>query len=74
MQDGSFFELPDIAAMRGAPRSTGGSRPSRWSGKRIDVLFDIERSINGLSIERPHPRATWKQSRQLVGDLEAWLR
>ena len=41
--------------------------------KRIDVLFDIERGINGLSIE-DRLRVRQDQSRQLVDDLEAWLR
>ncbi|HMA15813.1 MAG TPA: IS66 family transposase [Kiloniellaceae bacterium] len=41
--------------------------------KRIDALFEIERAINGLSVEqRCAVRA--EQSRPLTVDLEAWLR
>ena len=41
--------------------------------RRIDVLFEIEREINGLSAdERLHVRR--ERSRPLVDTLEAWLR
>ena len=41
--------------------------------KRIDVLFDIERAINGLSIE-DRLRVRQDQSKQLVDEPGAWLR
>jgi hypothetical protein len=41
--------------------------------KRIDVLFDIERGINGQSVEE-RLRVRREQSAPLVAALEAWLR
>src|SRR4030095_2497251 len=41
--------------------------------KRIDALFDIERTINGQGIEE-RLRVRQDQSKQLVDNLEAWLR
>ena len=40
--------------------------------KRIDALFDIERSINGLSA-RERLRVRQEQSAPLLADLKAWL-
>ena len=40
--------------------------------KRIDALFDIERSINGLSASE-RLRVRQKQSASLLADLKAWL-
>ena len=69
-----FFELADIAAnARRGKKAPVISPIALEAVKRIDVLFDIERSINGLSIEDRF-RVRQEQSRQLVDDLEAWLR
>jgi transposase len=71
-----FFVLADIAAnaRRKAERKTAGviSPLALEAVRRIDALFDIERSINGDSAER---RRTVRQelSAPLVADLEAWL-
>lgn len=69
-----FFELADIAkhARRGAV--AGAISPVALEAvRRIDVLFDIEREINGLSAEeRLHVRQ--QRSLPLLTDLEAWLR
>ena len=41
--------------------------------KRIDVLFAIEREINGLALQE-RVRVRQERSRPLVVELEAWLR
>jgi transposase len=41
--------------------------------KRIDVLFAIEREINGLAPQE-RPRVRQERSRLLIVELEAWLR
>jgi transposase len=69
-----FFELADIAA--GARRGKNAppiSPIALEAVKRIDVLFDIEREINGLSAEQ---RRTAREERSagLVRSLEDWLR
>ncbi|MFZ0849347.1 MAG: IS66 family transposase, partial [Hyphomicrobiaceae bacterium] len=69
-----FFELADIAAnARRGKKAPVISPVALEAVKRIDALFDIERSINGLSIEE-RLRVRREQSRQLVDDLETWLR
>jgi transposase len=69
-----FFELADIAAnARRGKKAPMISPIALEAVKRIDALFDIERSINGLSIEE-RLRVRQDQSKQLVDDLEAWLR
>jgi transposase len=40
--------------------------------RRIDVLFDIERGINGLADERLRIRK--QRSEPLLAELETWLR
>ena len=57
-----FFELADLQK---APIAAEAVR-------RIDALFDIERTINGLSAEQRRV-ARAERSRPLVDDLEAWL-
>jgi hypothetical protein len=41
--------------------------------RRIDALFDIERSINGLNVDE-RLRVRREQSAPLLAALEAWLR
>jgi len=41
--------------------------------KRIDALFDIERAINGLSVDERR-RVRNEQSRPLLAELQTWLR
>ncbi|HVD82663.1 MAG TPA: IS66 family transposase, partial [Bradyrhizobium sp.] len=72
-----FFILADVAA--NARRKAQGKTASPISPlaleavRRIDALFDIERSINGQSVERR--RAVRQElSAPLVADLERWLR
>jgi transposase len=72
-----FFVLADVAA--NARRRAQGRTASVLSPlaveavRRIDALFDIERSINGASAERR--RAVRQEvSAPLVADLERWLR
>lgn len=72
-----FFELADIASS--AHRKAEGGTPAPISPlaleavKRIDVLFDIERAINGKSpAERLVVRR--EQSAPLVAALETWMR
>jgi transposase len=72
-----FFVLADVAAA--ARRKAEGKTISVISPlaleavRRIDALFDIERAINGQSIEQR--RAVRQElSAPLVADLERWLR
>ena len=41
--------------------------------KRIDALFDIERGVNGMSVDERLERRQ-QESRPLVDELEAWMR
>jgi transposase len=69
-----FFELADIAAnARRGKKATTISPVALEAVKRIDALFDIERVINGQSIEE-RLRVRQDQSRPLVDALETWLR
>ncbi len=69
-----FFTLADIAA-----RSKRGKRAPPISPlaleavKRIDAIFDIERTINGRSIEE-RLAVRREQIVPLVDELEAWMR
>jgi transposase len=69
-----FFELADIAAnVRRGKTAPAISPVALEAVKRIDALFDIERTINGLSAEE-RLRVRQEQSTPLVGALEVWLR
>src|SRR6478672_6502892 len=69
-----FFELADIAAnARRGKTATAISPVALEAVKRIDGLFDIERSINGQSAEQ-RLRIRKEQSASLLASLEAWLR
>jgi transposase len=72
-----FFALADIEAS--ARRKAEGKVPAPISPlaleavRRIDALFEIERSINGQSAEER--RAVRQElSQPLVADLETWMR
>ena len=68
-----FFELADIAAnARRGKHAPAISPIALQAVKRIDALFDIERSINGLSASE-RLRVRQKQSAPLLADLKAWL-
>src|SRR4249920_1115948 len=72
-----FFIMADIAAnarRKAQGKTTGVISPLALEAvRRIDALFDIERSINGHSAERR--RAVRQElSTPLVADLERWLR
>jgi transposase len=69
-----FFELADIAANARRGKKAAAISPIALEAvKRIDALFDIERSINGLSTEE-RLRTRQEQSAPLLADLEDWLR
>ena len=69
-----FFELADIAANARRGKTAPAISPVALEAvKRIDALFDIERSVNGLSAEE-RLRVRQQQSRPLVEALETWLR
>ena len=72
-----FFELADLAEY--ARRKAEGKNPTPISPlaleavQRIDVLFEIERSINGQSAEQRLAVRT-EHSAALVANLESWMR
>ncbi len=69
-----FYELADIAAGKRRGRNAPPISPLAMEAvKRIDALFDIERSINGETVEcRLAIRR--EQSAPLLADLEDWMR
>jgi transposase len=69
-----FFELADIAANARRGRTATAISPIALEAVRhIDVLFDIERAINGLSATE-RLRVRQEQSAPVAAELEAWLR
>jgi len=69
-----FFELADIAAnARRGNNATAISPIALEAVRRIDLLFDIERGINGQSAEQ-RSRVRKEQSAPLLATLEGWLR
>jgi hypothetical protein len=69
-----FFELADIAANARRGKSAPAISPIALEAvKRIDALFDIERTINGASAEE-RLRVRKEQSEPLLSALETWLR
>ena len=69
-----FYELADIAAnKRRGKRAPPISPLALEAVKRIDALFDIERTINGESAERRLAERR-ERSAPLVADLEEWMR
>ena len=69
-----FYELADIAAnKRRGKRAPPISPLALEAVKRIDALFDIEREINGRTVEQ---RLAVRRERcvPLVAELEAWMR
>jgi transposase len=69
-----FFELADIAAnARRGKNATVISPVALEAVKRIDVLFDIERDINGRSVDE-RLRVRQERSVPVLAALESWLR
>ena len=69
-----FFELADIAANTRRGKNAPPISPIAFEAvKRIDALFDIEREINGFSVEK-RLAARQERSAALVAALEAWMR
>jgi transposase len=69
-----FFELADIATHARRGKSAPAISPIALEAvKRIDALFEIERTINGLSAAERW-RVRQEHSAPLLADLEAWLR
>ena len=69
-----FFELADIAAKARRKNQTAAISPIALEAvRRIDALFAIERTINGLAPSE-RLRVRQEQSAPLVADLEGWLR
>jgi len=68
-----FFELADIAAnARRGKKAPAISPIALEAVKRIDAVFDIERSVNGLSADE-RLRIRQEQSAPLVAELKTWL-
>jgi transposase len=67
-----FFELADVTAKAGGKLAV--IAPLAFEAvKRIDAIFDIEREINGRSVDER--RAVRRESvAPLVSDLETWMR
>jgi hypothetical protein len=69
-----FFELADIAANARRGKNAAAISPVALEAvRRIDVLFDIERGINGLAVDE-RLRIRKQQSAPLLAELETWLR
>ena len=69
-----FFELADIAANARRGKNAAAISPIALEAvKRIDPLFDIERSISGQSAEE-RLRVRKEQSVPVLAALESWLR
>ena len=69
-----FFELADIAASKGRGRNAPPISPLAMEAvKRIDVLFDIERSIKGETAAQRHA-VRQELSAPALAELEAWMR
>jgi transposase len=69
-----FFELADIAANARRGKMAPAISPIALDAvKRIDVLFDIERIINGSPADE-RLRVRQEQSAPLLAALETWLR
>jgi transposase len=69
-----FFELADIASQARRGKNAAAISPIALEAvKRIDALFDIERTINGASAEE-RLRVRQEQSAPLLSALETWLR
>src|SRR5450631_1795950 len=72
-----FFVMADLA--ENARRKAEGKKPAMISPlaleavRRIDALFEIERTINGQSAEQ-RKAVRQELSAPLVADLEAWMR
>jgi transposase len=69
-----FFVLADIAANARRGKTTMPISPIAFEAvRRIDLLFDIERDINGLAAEQRLAVRT-ERSAPLVAELEEWMR
>jgi transposase len=69
-----FFELADIAAKARRGKSAPAISPVALEAvRRIDALFEIERTINGLSAAE-RLRVRQEHSTPLLAELETWLR
>jgi transposase len=69
-----FFELADIASQARRGKNAAAISPIALEAvKRIDALFDIERTINGASAGE-RLRIRQEQSAPLLAALETWLR
>ena len=69
-----FFELADIAANARRGKNAAAISPVALEAvRRIDMLFDIERAINGLAADE-RLRIRKQQSAPLLAELETWLR
>jgi transposase len=68
-----FFELANIATNARRGKNASAISPIALEAvKRIDILFDIERDINGHSAEQ-RLRVRREQSAPLLAGLEVWL-
>ena len=69
-----FFELADIAANARRGKNAAVISPVALEAvKRIDVLFDIERDINGRGVDE-RLRVRQERSAPVLAALESWLR
>ena len=69
-----FYELADIAAgKRRGKRAPPISPLAMEAVKRIDVLFDIERSVKGETAARRHA-VRQELSAPVLAELETWMR
>jgi transposase len=70
----AFFKLADIAANPQRGKKAQAISPLALEAvRRIDAVFEIERSINGCSAEQ-RLAVRRELSAPLIADLEAWMR
>jgi transposase len=69
-----FFDVADIAANVRQGKNAPAMSPMAFEAvKRIDVIIDVEREINGLSAAE-RLRVRRETAAPLIAALETWLR
>jgi hypothetical protein len=67
-----FFELADIAKRPGMARRANRSPDRAGGGQRLDALFEIERVVNGRSVDERYA-VRQEKNKPLLDDMHTWL-